>query len=69
MGLGYGDDKNDVMVVIIDDKIILNFCDGDYFCGFECGVDVIVYEVSGIWSGEFNILFLECFWNWIVWGW
>lgn len=68
VGSGYGDDKNDAMAAIIDDKIIPNFRDGDYFRGIERGVDAIVHEVSGTWPGEFNTSLLERLWNRIVWG-
>ena len=68
VGSGYGDDKNDAMAAIIDDKIIPNFRDGDYFRGIERGVDAIIHEVSGVWPGEFNSSFLERLWNRIAWG-
>lgn len=69
VGAGYGDTKNNAMAAIIDDKIIPNFRDGDYFRGIERGVDAVVHEVSGVWPGEFNSGFAERLWNRFQWGW
>jgi uncharacterized protein len=68
VGSGYGTSKDEAMAAIIDDKIVPNFRDDDYFRGLERGVDSIIHEVSGTWPGEFDASFFEKLWNRIAWG-
>lgn len=59
VGSGYGDEKNDAMAAIIDEKIVPLFRDDEYEKGINRGVDAIIHDVGGAWPGEFNASFLE----------
>lgn len=59
VGSGYGDDKNDAMAAIIDEKIVPLFRDDEYEKGINRGVDAIIREVGGSWPGEFNASVFE----------
>ncbi|KPN61581.1 uncharacterized protein SAMN04488527_106103 [Aliiroseovarius crassostreae] len=54
VGSGYGTDMNGPMQRVIDHTILPEFRDGDYVNGILSGVDEAIYEITGVYPGDYD---------------
>ncbi len=54
VGSGYGTSLNGTMQRVIDDTILPEFRDGDYVNGILSGVDQVIFEVTGVYPGDYD---------------
>ncbi|MDA5092974.1 TPM domain-containing protein [Aliiroseovarius sp. KMU-50] len=54
VGSGYGASLDGPMQRVIDHTILPEFRDGDYVNGILSGVDQVIYEVTGVYPGDYD---------------